>query len=226
MRFVAFAVAVWFASTARAADPILIEPGPAGLDTAVYRFLPDSPRDPDSPSLYAFTNAGESGNHDFRSYLRFDLPESLAGACLEKAEIYVFYGFEFSGFGAGENVPGVLWCEPVLSAWSETGMTWNAQPARGAPVDVIEGIDAFGYLACDVTSLAQGWVDGAPNHGIALSSPTGRVMGFYSFEAQVDPVLRPALAVTLAGDPLACPEPGRAVAGVAAVLVAAMRRWR
>jgi hypothetical protein len=213
------------APAAFAADPILIEPGPAGRDTAVYRFLPDSARAPDSPALYAFSTTSTSGNHEFRSFLHFEMPEELAGACIEQAELFVFFGFEFSGFGEGDDGPGTVLCEPVLAAWSETGMTWNDQPLRGGAVDAVEGIDDFGYVACDITALAQAWLAGAPNHGVALSSPTGRVMGFYSFEAQVDPVLRPALAITPADDPFACPEPGAAsVIAVAALARLAKRR--
>lgn len=210
---------------ARATEPILLEPGPAGRDTAVYRFLPDSPRDPDSPSLYAFSSVSASGAHDFRSFVHFEMPADLGGVCVEKAELFVFYGFAFSGFGEGDDAPGTLLCEPVLADWSEAGMTWNTQPPRGAAVDVIEGIESFGYLACDLTGLVQAWLDGAPNFGVALSSPTGRVMGFYSFEAQVDPVLRPALAITPADDSFACPEPA-AAGGIALTALARLATRR
>lgn len=204
------------AGAAFAADPIAIEPGPEGEDTAVYRFLPNLARG-DNASLYAFTFADGPQNHDFRTFLRFDLPPGLDGICLEKAEVFVFYGFDFTTFGAGQNVPGTLQCAGVLAGWSEATMTWNNQPPIGAATGTITGIGDFQFLACDVTPLVQSWIEGAPNHGIALTSPTGRVMGFYSFEAQVDPLLRPALVITPADDPLACPEPA---AGAAAALVA------
>jgi hypothetical protein len=188
-------------------------------DKAVYRFLPDSQRDPESPALYAFSLTAGTGAHDFRSFLHFDLPPSVAGACIDLAEFYVYYGFEFSGFGSGENVPGVATCEPVLEPWDEVTLTWNNQPSRGASVDVVENVTSFGYLAFDVTTVVQSWIDGtAPNHGLAISSPTGRVMGFYSFEATEQiAAFRPALFVTLADDPAACPEPAGAVAILAAL---------
>lgn len=205
-----------------AADPILIE---SGEDTAVYRFLPNLARG-DYSSLYAFTLEDGGQHHDFRTFLRFAPLPDLAGACVEFAAVYVYYGFDFTGFGTGENVPGTLTCEPVLAPWAEATATWNNQPATGAATGSVTGITAFDYLECDVTPIVQAWADGAPDHGIALSSPSGRVMGFYSFEAQVDPVLRPALGITLADDPLACPEPAGAVAAVAALAAAAGLRAR
>lgn len=195
-------------ASALGADAILLEDG---QDTAVYRFLPNLARG-DYATLYAFTLADGAQTHDFRTFVRFELPAELAGACVEQAEVLVYYGFDASGFGSGENVPGTLQCAPVLAAWNEATATWNTQPPIGAVQDSIAGIDSFQYLGCDVTSLVQAWVDGAPNHGVALSSPTGRAMGFYSFEAQVDPALRPALVIMPADDPLACPEPAAGVA--------------
>lgn len=204
-----------------AAEPILIE---SGQDTAVYRFIPNLARG-DYGSLYAFTIQDAGQNHDFRTFLRFELPPGVAGGCVERAELFVYYGFDASGFGSGLNVPGTLQCAPVLAAWNEATTTWNTQPPIGAAIDEITGIAAFDYLACDVTALAQSWADGAANHGVALSSPTARAMGFYSFEAQVDPVLRPALAITLADDPLACPEPAPGAA-IALGALAALRSRR
>jgi hypothetical protein len=205
---------------AAAADPILVE---SGDDTAVYRFLPNLARG-DYSTLYAFTLADGGQQHDFRTFLRFAPLPDLAGACVEFAAVYVYYGFDFTGFGSGENVPGALTCEPVLAPWAEATTTWNNQPPIGAATGLVTGITAFDYLACDVTPIVQGWADGVPDHGVALSSPTARVMGFYSFEAQVDPVLRPALAITLADDPLACPEPG--LGGAMAVTFAALAALR
>lgn len=207
---------------AAAADPILVE---SGEDTAVYRFLPNLARG-DYSTLYAFTLEDGGQHHDFRTFLRFaPLPE-LAGACVEFAAVYVYYGFDFTGFGSGENVSGTLTCAPVLAPWAAATTTWNHQPPVGAATGSVTGITAFDYLECDVTPIVQAWADGAPDHGISLGSPTGRVMGFYSFEAQVDPVLRPALGITLADDPLACPEPAATGTGAMALGTAAGLRAR
>jgi hypothetical protein len=206
---------------AGAADPILIE---SGEDTAVYRFLPGIARG-SYTTLYAFTLVDAGQHHDFRTFLRFYPRPDLTGACVESAEVYVFYGFEFEGFGSGGTEPGVLTCSPVLAPWSAATATWNNQPPIGDPTGMVENITAHDFLACDVTATVQAWADGAPDYGIALSSPTDRVMGFYSFEATgVDPALRPALAITLADDPQACPEPAWAAAAAVAALLSWKRR--
>lgn len=201
-----------------AADPVFVE---SGDDTAVYRFLPNIARG-DYATLYAFTLTDAGQPHDFRTFLRFDPLPDLAGSCVESAVVYVYYGFDFTGFGSGGTGPGELTCSPVLAPWAEATTTWNNQPPIGAATGSVTNITAFDFLACDVTATVQTWADGAPDYGIALTSPTNRVMGFYSFEAQVDPVLRPALAITLAENPLTCPEPG-AIAGAGMVMLALAR---
>jgi len=206
-----------------AADPILID---SGEDTAVYRFLPAIARG-SYPTLYAFTLQDAGQDHDFRTFLRFYPMPDLSGACVASAEVYVYYGFDFAGFGSGGTGPGVLTCSPVLAPWSAASATWNNQPPIGAPTGAVENITAYDFLACDVTATVQAWADGAPDYGIALSSPTDRVMGFYAFDAfgpgsQLDPNLKPALVITLADDPQACPEP----AWAAPVAIAALLSWK
>jgi hypothetical protein len=229
MRWMSLLLAVLSTALARLAsahEPIVIQPGAEGEDTAVYHFLPFLARG-DYPTLYAFTIAEDNQAHDFRTFLRFPIPAELAGACLESAEVFVYYGFDASGFGSGENVPGTVLCEPVLAAWTEAAMTWANQPPIGDALDAIENVTSFRFLGFDVTALAQSWVDGAPNYGVALSSPTARGMGFYSFEAQVDALLRPALSITVADDPQACPETAAAVPAALAVLaIQRVRRRR
>jgi hypothetical protein len=217
-RLALFVALLASSQVAVAADPIVVA---SGDDTAVYRFLPDLARGTYT-TLYAFTLEDAGQPHDFRTFVRFDPLPNLAGACVESATAYVYYAFDSSGFGTGENVPGTLTCEPILEPWSGATATWNNQPSTGEPTGTVTGITSFGYLACDVTPTAQAWADGSPNYGVALSSPTSRAMGFYSFEAQVDPFIRPALAITLADDPQACPES----AWAAAVAIVALLSWK
>jgi hypothetical protein len=195
-----------------------------GEDVAPYQFLPGSLRG-SNPSLWATTNVG----HSFITYLRFDLPTDLVGPeeTVGEATLTVFYANDEVSFGEGSDEPAVLECRPVLQPWSESTVTWLAQPGFGDPVDVIEGIEELGPLTFDVTGLVVDWVDGArPNHGFALTNPTARLMGFFSFEAQVDPVFKASLAI----DVVPVPEPGAAPSALAA-LVATLalvraRIWR
>jgi hypothetical protein len=89
---------------------------------------------------------------------------------------------------------------------------------------VIYDIRALGTLLCDVTPVVDDWLSGArPNHGLAVTNPTERVIGFYSSDVTPDPPelprsVRPALIIETV------PEPN--VAWGALAIVAWLRRRR
>jgi hypothetical protein len=198
------------------AERVVLRPGPEGEDVAPYAFLPSSLRG-NNPNLWATSATLDGQDHSFITYLRFALPTDLVGPDEQvgEATLTVVYAIDEVGFGAGSDDPGVLECRPVTTAWSEGSVTWIAKPAFGAPVDVIEGIEALGPLSFDVTGLVADWVDGVrPNHGFALTNPTGRLMGFFSFEASVDPIFQASLAI----DVVPAPEPGTAPSALAALV--------
>lgn len=209
------------AATARA-ELVVLQPGAEGADVAPYQFIPSSLRG-NNPNLWATTN---DEGHGFITYLRFDLPLDLVGPeeAVEAATLTIFYATDEVGFGEGGDEPAVLECRPVTQAWSEDTVTWLAKPAFGEPVDVIEGIEELGPLVFDVTGLVADWVDGTrPNLGFALTNPTARLMGFFSFEAQVDPVFKASLAIDVVPAPEPAAGPG-ALAAVAALWAARRRR--
>lgn len=226
VRGLAFGLVGWLAAASPAmAEWVELRPGPEGEDVAPYSFLPSSLRG-SNPNLWATSASADGQAHSFITYLRFELPPDLVGPDeqVELALLTVVYAVDEVGFGEGSDAPGVLECRPVTQAWSEGAVTWNAKPGFGDPVDVIEGIEELGPLTFDVTDLVADWVDGVrPNHGFALTNPTARLMGFFSFEASVDPIFKASLAIDVAP----VPEPS-AGPGALAVLGAlwAVRRWR
>jgi hypothetical protein len=203
---------------------VVLQPGAEGVDVAPYQFLPASARGL-GEALWAFTDPEEA--HSFRSFLRFDLPPDLLGPDeqIGSALLALFFDRDV-GFGmfAGDD-PGILECRPVLTAWNEMAVTWIAQPAFGDPVDVVDGITEFGDVVCDVTELVADWDTGlVPNHGIAVTNPTGRLIGFPSFEAKVDgqpDPLRPRLLINVVPEPEA--TAGTATAGTALAFLARRR---
>lgn len=216
----------WLAAASPAgAARVELRPGAEGEDVAPYSFLPSSLRG-NNPNLWATTASEDGQDHSFITYLRFELPPDLLGPeeAVAEALLTVVYAVDEVGFGEGSDDPGVLECRPVSEPWSEGSVTWIARPGFGDPVDVIEGIEALGPLVFDVTALVADWADGArPNHGFALTNPTARLMGFFSFEASVDPIFHASLAI----DVVPVPEPaaGPGALGALAALWAA-RRWR
>lgn len=186
----------------------VVLPGPAssaeiliqeGEDSAPYSFIPSLPRGL-RDTQYAFTGDDEGGlSHDFRTYVRFTLPPDLLGPDEDVLEAYawVYYSFDFEGFGDASSEVGELHCHEVLEDWEEETLTWANQPAFGPAFDIHPDITDIGLLWCDVTDLVRRWATGAsPNHGIALTNPTERLIGFYAFEGlQVDANFRPSLVV-------------------------------
>ncbi len=176
------AVAACFAAGAAGAAEYTVQPGAEGEDNAPYSFLPSLSRGQHT-TLYAFHALDEGVAHDFETYLKFPLPPIPAGESVVQATLWVDYAFEFGGFGNPSPEPGQLRCHEVLEAWSEDSLTWTNKPDVGSALDTVTNITALGPLSCDVTALVAAWLSGAKtNHGIALTNPTARVLGFYSFE--------------------------------------------
>lgn len=201
------------------AELVTIQPGAEGEDTAPYSFIPALARGMHD-TVYALTLRDETGSHDFETFLRFTLPPDLLGPDEEvgQALLSLYYALDSTGFGVGSDEPGILECREVTSDWTELGVTWTAKPSYGPPVDVIEGIDAKGPLLCDVTASVQAWAEGLrPNRGFALTNPTGRLLGFYSFEAPLDAQDAQDLKSALFIDVVSVPEPR---AGLGALVAA------
>ena len=44
-------------------------------------------------------------------------------------------------------------------------------------------ITGFGHFFCKITALVQSWVNGATNNGLALTSPSRRLIGMFTYES-------------------------------------------
>jgi hypothetical protein len=189
--FLAIALALCCARAA--AESVLIQPGPAGADVAPYAFIPSLPRG-QYDTAYAFSSTVDGIPHDFQYFVKFDLPAGLGGE-VQYAYAWFYYGFGFDGFGGGgsDTVPGEIRCHPVLGPWQEDTVTWNRRPSVGPPAYVHAPITGFGTVFCKLTDLVQAWLDGTrANHGIAVTSTSRRVIGMFTFEANLPPSEIPA----------------------------------
>ncbi|HEY8492673.1 MAG TPA: DNRLRE domain-containing protein [Myxococcota bacterium] len=208
------------------AETIVLRPGPEGIDTAPYQFTPALVRG-DRETLYAFTDP--DGVHSFETFVRFELPPDLVGPDEEIAEarLVLHYGFDFDVYGDTSHITGSMECREVLESWTEN-ITWTQRPVYGAPVDVVEGIAEFGPIACDVTELVVDWVSGVrPNHGVAVTNPTFRVIGFFSSDVQPTAELPESVRPALEIDVVPAPEPAAGAGALAALLaLRALRRRR
>lgn len=170
-----------------------------GDDSSPYSFLPALARG-FRETGYAFTGDDEIGDsHNFRNFIRFDLSSIPfePGEVVEEAFVFLTYGFDFDAFGDQSTVVGEINCHEVLEDWDEATLTWDNQPSFGPAISTQAGIEGLGLVSCDVPGLVQSWLTGArPNHGIVVTNPTERLIGFFTFESfQVEPALRPQLIV-------------------------------
>jgi hypothetical protein len=193
------AASLFGASRTAHATITLIQPGPEGADVSPYSFIP-SLRRGNRETQYAFTDVDETGlSHTFETYVHFSLPVDLVppGEELSEAYVWIVYSFDFTGFGDANPDPGTIECHEILEPWVEGDVNWLNRPAYGPAFDAQSGIGQLGLVWCDVTSLVDAWSRGEKaNFGIALTNPTPRLIGFYSFEATaVDANLRPSLVV-------------------------------
>jgi Thrombospondin type 3 repeat len=178
----AFVLALGAASAARA-ESVLIQPGDEGEDNSPYAFIPSLIR-ADHRSAYAFSSVVEGSRHDFQYFLKFDV--SPYRGTVQYAYAYFYYGFGFDGFGGGAPNPGPgdVHCHDVLAPWTEDTLSWNTRPPIGPDLYVFPNITGFGHFFCKITGLVQGWVNGAPNNGLALTAPTRRLIGMFTFDAK------------------------------------------
>jgi len=77
----------------------------------------------------------------------------------------------------------------VDGPWTESGVTWNAQPGTTS-IGEVNGVGAaMGYYDWDVAGLAQSWLGGTTNHGLALWSYTESASGWRGFASRESSLL-------------------------------------
>jgi len=94
-------------------------------------------------------NGGTYGNE--RAWMKFDLSGIPAGATISNAVLNIYC------FGtAGDSMPAAL-CGGTSDTWTETGITWNTQPAFGSALQTqtLSSTSANNWLNWDVTGFTQ-----------------------------------------------------------------------
>lgn len=100
-----------------------------------------------------------------RSYLRFSLSSIPSKATIINGVLRLYLRT-----GAGPTVDVSAY--PVNAAWTETGMTWNNQPAVGAAQTVTPIGTSVGYKSLTLTTLVQKWLNGTTtNYGVSVRGP-------------------------------------------------------
>ena len=154
-----------------------------------------------------------------RSLLRFeDIPPSCQFIASARMHVHYWYAHKAS-FMTEEQVPWIprpIQARQVLRSWIENqatrdsryiGAPWNEQYLDLNNIDANACVDdtqtisrstSSGYIVWDITTTAQNWLAGQPNHGILLMASNedenGREIRFHSRESSPDQA--PYLEVT------------------------------
>lgn len=127
-------------------------------------------------------------------FLQFDV-SSLVGRAIASATLNLDVAEIRRGDGSAVEL------RVVKTPWSEDTLTFDNQPAFGAPLATLPifAADVGGTVSVGITSIVRGWVDGSvPNYGLALtSSQTDRVnVRLESNTASIDVRLAEELTIT------------------------------
>jgi hypothetical protein len=151
---------------------ILVAQAPPSQDTFVSSATPKINY---GPSIALVVSPGST------SYIQFNLSGIPAGATVSKATLRLYVD--------AVATKGSFDVYRLNSAWSENALTYNTPPPAlgasatgGHPVSVTSA-SSNQFLLIDITTLAQGWVNGTtPNNGVALALTTAS--GAFSFDSK------------------------------------------
>jgi hypothetical protein len=124
-----------------------------------------------------------SESYDRRTFLRFDLRSDGAAVASASLRVYV------SGLPNGQPV-SVCAFGVNSNTWTESGLTWQNQPAPGALLSC-QNVSATGWISFDVTSFVKQrlTVDKIVSLTLRDSSTINRLVQIDSREASNKPVL-------------------------------------
>ena len=129
--------------------------------------------DANTSSLTPTTNYGSSialivcsGSNTYIKFNVGNLGTGVTGANVSKATLILYTDFVLTS--------GTMDVYQVNGSWSESKITYNNAPALGTKLFSAVWVTSPGYLSLDLTSTAQGWLNGTlANNGIALVPSSG-----------------------------------------------------
>lgn len=96
------------------------------------------------------------------------------------------------------TVPGAVNVFPVITPWTEVGVTYNTQPGIGAPMAAVAIPAANQFLAIDVTAQVKSWLaNPGSNRGLELVAIGATT---FQFDSKENPGFSGMLDVTLMVD--------------------------
>lgn len=193
---------VWLTDPARVwpvtLDPTtVIQPDPtAGKDTYVQQSTPTTNYGTSTSLVVGDTTTASQAT---RSYLQPDLSSIPTGGAIISAQLELYN----TGTGFANALTASIY--RVTAAWTETGITWDTQPAFDTTVQSTASNipNTVGWVAwTGLATLVQNWFAGTwTNYGIVVKKATdgtnaGDNKAFYSSDYTADPALRPKWTIT------------------------------
>ena len=127
-----------------------------------------------------------------RSYLKFDISSIPPAASVTAASLRLC---RTNGTGGARTHE----LRVVTSAWTESGLTWNNQPAIAAPTGTTISVpSSAGCVTTDVTNNVQSWHLGTANLGWRIADtdePTAPLVDWATHD-EPSTGLRPTMSVT------------------------------
>ncbi len=129
-------------------------------DTWINQLQPDTNHGPDTKLSIEFDGTAEA-----RALVRYDLSALPAKASILSAVAWFHVN--------GEHPEGPVEVHGVTADWTETDATWNSMNAN-LSAEISASVPpqpiAVVWVAVNLTSQVQAWVNGQPNYGIFLRS--------------------------------------------------------
>ncbi|WP_162794887.1 LamG-like jellyroll fold domain-containing protein [Nonomuraea lactucae] len=149
-------------------------------DTHVSNVRPDGALNATLQWLLA--GRSHSGTQTHRTYIRFNIHGTpLEGGTVHNADLRL-HNFN-SHTCSDTDSPGIV-AHRITSAWTVNEITWNNQPTvatagqygnKGAYSATIPCPEGEGELYYSIEQMTQAWMDGEPDEGVRLTSPTETV---------------------------------------------------
>ena len=175
--------AAWLKEEARV-YPVVLDPTITTLQTS--SMISDTHVNSDYPNSNNAASASRivgtmTGGKSSRTYIKFNLPSEI-----QKSDRIV--SATFSLHSNTENVNSIfydyattgpyMYLQTPKADWNESTLTWSNQPDFNSnvvdysKVDIVSGsggtIARRGWYDWDVTSVVDGWYNGAPNYGVMI----------------------------------------------------------
>ncbi|MFG2558125.1 DNRLRE domain-containing protein [Streptomyces sp. NPDC048496] len=153
--------------------PVTVDPTStlaASTDTWVATNYPDS----QSSSKELKSGTYDAGSTKARSYLKFDVAKFGGQKILSaNLSLYSYWSATCATSGSGTQI------RRVTSSWTNSGLTWGAQPST-TDTGAVTSTKALGFSsACpagtvnfNVAGIVQAWADGAANYGVQVRGVT------------------------------------------------------